>query len=307
MDPNPNFIERTIDNAELTKLLDKLGYYMDDCVNFGSHLVEWIAQSKTLSIHDAVLISNLRHFIEQIDACSVLIKKAISEPCHILLRASFESFLIGSYILQADQEQRGKAFQYFQFLEQIKLLDKLDNTTEVGKQHAAIIGKDDHIHSMPITPPGNAATIRSNIMARINSSTYASIHAEYTALKAAKPKTKLQWYMLFGGPASIENMADVNGNSGLYEEFYRHTSGFVHGTKIMSNAIDEHGLNQIRLPFNAQFICFFSLSLSFLLYRKYVESYRNDKLADYVNWYLSLRDGYLIVSRDDIIKFNRTQ
>jgi len=262
-----------------------------------------MGKSKTFGIHDAVLISNLRHFIEQIDACSVLIKKSISEPCHILLRASFESFLIGSYILQADQEQRGKAFHYFQFLEQIKLLDKLDNTTEMGKQHAAIIGKDDHIHSMPITSPSDAPTIKSNIMERINFSTYASIHAEYTAQKAAKPKTKMQWYMLFGGPTSIENMADVTGNSGLYEEFYRHTSGFVHGTKIMSKAIDEKGLNQIRLPFNAQFVCSFSLSLCFLMFRKYVESYCQDRMSDYINWYLSLRDGYLFVSRNDIIKF----
>ena len=280
-----------------------MGYFMDDCVNFGSHLVEWIAKSKTLNIYDGVLIANLRHFIEQIDACSVLIRKAVSEPCHILLRASFESFLIGSYILQTDQERRGKAFQYFQFLEQIKLLDKLDNTTEVGKQHAAVIGKDDHIRSMPITPPSNAATIRADIMARINTSTYASIHSEYASLKAAKPKMKLQWYMLFGGPSSIENMANVTGNAGLYEEFYRHTSGFVHGTKILANAIDEQGLNQIRLPFNAQFICSFSLSLSFLLYRKYVEYYCKDKLNDYVNWYLSQREWYMIVSKEEILKF----
>ena len=77
MDPNPDFIERTIENDELAKLLDRLGNYLDDCVNFGSNLVEWVAKSKTFEIHDAVLISNLRHFIEQIDACSVLIKKLL--------------------------------------------------------------------------------------------------------------------------------------------------------------------------------------------------------------------------------------
>jgi hypothetical protein len=303
LDPNPDFIERTIENDELAKLLDKLGNYLDDCVNFGSYLVEWIGKSKKLDIHDAVLISNLRHFIEQIDACSVLIKKAISEPCLILLRASLESFIIGSYLSQSDHEQRGRAFQYFQFLEQLKFLDKIDNTTEAGKQHAAIIGKDDHLRTMSISPPTNSPTIRSDIMARINSSTYASIHAEYARLKAATPKMKIQWYMLFGGPTSIENMANVTGNSGLYEVFYRHTSGFVHGTTILSNAIDEVGLNQIRLPFNAQFVCSFSLSLCFILFKKYIEFYCKDRMPDYLRWYLSLRDGYLFVSKNDIIKF----
>jgi hypothetical protein len=107
MQPNPNFIHRTIENDELAKLLDRLGNYLGDCVNFGSNLVEWISKSKTIDIQDAVLITNLRHFIEQIDACSELLKKAISEPCLILLRAALESFINGSYILKSDHEQRG--------------------------------------------------------------------------------------------------------------------------------------------------------------------------------------------------------
>lgn len=303
MEPNPNFIPRTIENDQLAKLLDRFGNSISDCVNFGSNLMDWIANSKTLDSHDAVIVANLRHFIEQVDAASELIKKSISEPCFILLRAAMESFLIGSYLLQSDHEQRGKAFYYFQFLDQIKLLDRLDSATDLGKQMSAILGRDDNLKSLTLSPPPDAATVRADILARINAPAYASIHAEYTRIKTANPKAKVQWHSLFGGPTSIETLANVTGNSGLYEIFYRHSSGFVHGTKILSKGLDKEGISQIRMPFNAQFICSFSMSMSFILFRKYLDHYCKDKTQEYLNWYMLIREDYVEYSKGELITF----
>lgn len=303
MGPNPDFISREIKNEPLAQLLNKLGNSLSECVNFGSNLVGRISHSKTLDIQDAVLATNLRHFIEQIDACSELLKLSISEPCLVLLRAALESFINGSYILQSDHENRGNSFMYFQFLEQIKILDKLDSETDAGKQMAAIIRKDAFLHGLTLSPPKDSANIKSNIIARMNSQSYATVHAEYTRLKSINPKSKLQWYSLFGRPTSIEGLANITGNSGVYEIFYRYASGFVHGNKIMTKALDAEGISGIRMPFNAQFICSFSLSLSFILFKKYVEHYCKDKLSDYLNWRISMRNIYLSVSNEELIKF----
>jgi Family of unknown function (DUF5677) len=302
MDPVEDFIPRNIQNESLAKLLDKFGESISQCVNFCSNLVVWITESKTLEPHDAVLVSNLRHFIEQIDACSELVKKSISEPCLILLRAAMESFLTGSYILQSNHEQRGMSFYYSQFLEQIKILDKMDSSTNAGMQFTAIIGRDDHLHSLTLTPPPDLAIVKTSILARMNSPSYSAIHTEYLRIKTASPRNKIPWYSLFGGPNSIEKLADVTGNSGIYEIFYRHASGFVHGTKILSKGIDSDGVSQIRMPFNAQFITSFSLSLSFILFRKYIEYYCPSKMPDYLTWYLTMRNDYIEYSGSELIK-----
>jgi hypothetical protein len=302
MVPNSNFISRNINNEPLEKLLNQFGNNLDECVNFASNLFSWISESKTRDVHDTVLVSNLRHFIENIDACSELLKKSISEPCLVLLRAELELFLSGSYILQKNHEQRGKSFTYFQFLKNLKILDKLDVRTEAGKQMATIISKDDYLKNLRYSPPADIANIKTTILNRINSPAYADIHTEYTRIKMANPKAKLHWYSLFGGPTSVETLANDTGNSGKYEIFYRHTSGFVHGTEILENSVDSEGINGIRFPYNAQFICSFSLSLCFIYFKKYIEYYCNNKLNDYLEWYMPLREFYLSLNQE-LIKF----
>jgi len=289
MEPNKNIISRTIDNKELANLLTKCGDSLSDCVNFGSNLLEWMVKSKQQpDNHDIVLGAILRHFLEQIDAYSELLKISISEPCLNLIRTLLEEFINASYILQTDYEQRGKAFLYFLFLENIKFIDKHGTGTKNEREPNVTIETDDSLNSIKFIQPSDAIVARAKVMESIQSPSYANIHAEYIKCKSLNKNNILKWYSLFGGPKSIKALADVTGNSGLYEYFYRYASEFVHSTKIISNGIYPQGIGRIRMPFHAQFVCSFSLTLSFIHFKKYIDYYCKEKLMEYSNFYASL-------------------
>lgn len=306
MKPVDDFIPRVLDNAELAAVLHEFGNHIESCVDFGSNLIKWITESKALDSHDIVLITNLRHFLEQIDACSELVKLSICEPCLVLLRAAFESLIHAAYILESDTEERGKTFLYFRFLEQIKFLDKLDASTSSGKQMLATIGKDEYLSSFQFNQPQDINAIKLDIATRINSPAYSSIDAEYKRIKQISPNKKLSWYSLFNGATSIEGLAEKTKKSGLYEIFYRHSSGFVHGNKIVYEGAGDNCIEQIRKPYNAQFVCAFSMSLSIMMFKSYVQYYCPNKNDEFLQWFLSVRAFYKMVGNGDIIKSGDT-
>lgn len=304
MNPNPNIVSREINNKQLAEILAKFSFAVADCVNFGSNLIEWISNVGPMEAHNIVLIANLRFFLEQIDACSELLNLGVSEPCLAVMRATFECFINSAYIFQANHAQRARSYLYFQLLEQKQIIDKMDVKTDAAKQAKATIEKDDYLKMLDLAPPENIDALRKQLDEMMNIQAYAETKKEYERFRAKNPKTKPAWYSLFDGPRSFEQLASKTGCAGLYEFFYRYLSGFVHGTRILSKAIHSKGVRQLRLPFSAQFVCNFSLSMSFLLFQKYIDYYCKDKMKEYHEWYLSLREIYLYVTEEEIIRFD---
>ncbi|HEV2292249.1 MAG TPA: hypothetical protein VGR35_00240 [Tepidisphaeraceae bacterium] len=63
--------------------------------------------------------------------------------------------------------------------------------------------------------------------------TFAEVEAEWQRMRTVKPRKKVWWYMLFGGPDTIEALAKLLDKHGWYEILYRIYSGGSHGSDAL--------------------------------------------------------------------------
>ena len=170
-------------------------------------------------LHHATAQVLTRHVCESLDGVSVLAAKGCAEPCKPLLRSSLEAMLGIQYILEADEERRGLAYQVAHAHRKIALYKRLDPNENAGKALAATLASD------PL-----AAGVIDDLPAHFNlqkmiANLEAPVDAEW--VRASKKKDA-HWYSLFGGPKSLRDLAIHIKHGGMYEFLYRHWSNNVH-------------------------------------------------------------------------------
>src|SRR6185312_6406865 len=110
MEPVEKFIDRGDLEEEYKVLLNELSGNVEECVNFGSHLVSWLFQIPNGNEVDLPIIMFLRNILDELDAISILIKYSSIESCNNLLRTVLENFFHLEYILEKDTYDRSMCF-----------------------------------------------------------------------------------------------------------------------------------------------------------------------------------------------------
>ena len=80
--------------------MSRFSALLDEIVNYGSHVSRWCLEKKKEGDENAVSILMFRNILELIHSISILIKTSCADPCNILLRSLFESFLNLNYLLK---------------------------------------------------------------------------------------------------------------------------------------------------------------------------------------------------------------
>ena len=228
------------EDDKLNKLLSMFSSRLSLLSNTGLAILDHLSQAETIKSEHIPIILSLRHTMELLEGISVLIRNQLADPALLLLRGMFESVVQTLFILAEDTENRGIAFLYFDLLNNIDLYEKLDPSSQKGKEFKAWMTKDVYLKSAKFDKPPDLDTSLSTLISQKTISEFSKVNAEYEKHKLNGKKVR-NWFSLFGGHQSIEQVAADVGLGGTYQIFYRHLSESVHGTGIVRGKIVAKG------------------------------------------------------------------
>jgi hypothetical protein len=300
--PADGFIPRGLD-PEVAAILAQFALGLEELVNFGSVLIGWDLEREDNSDEHLPALLFLRNFLEEIDAISIMVRHGAIDPCKNLTRTALENLFSLEYMLETDSTNRALAFLVWNTVTNNKLLRKADGKSEAYKDLLAKYRKDKLLkNTSPLQLPIADAMILTGERL-LGLPKFVSVKAEYD--QVAAKKSNPPWYMLFGGPSSMADLAGRVGLPAIYEVLYRGWSQSIHGNDMIQGKIaDADGLahiTQIRNPKEAQFITQHCFNLAILSFRTYVQQRLPEKQNEFNNWYLSIRDFNLKLSRPNLL------
>ncbi len=280
----------------LEKVCAKFERYVRDCIGYLKMAYDIVVETgtKDKSWHHATVIVLTRHVIEHMDGVSVLVSKGCAQPCQPLLRSVLEAMLGVFYILEADSERRGLAYQLAHAHKKIKVYQRLDPTTEQGKQRRRKIATDrfsgDILNKANHYSPFVYQKMIAELQGMFLLAHFQPIEDEWKRMKGANSwKKDPEWYALFGGPTNVDALATKVGWPTSYEFLYRYWSNEVHAASAME-AFGQMGgervIRPIRHPEELQQVVNFARQFSLELAKKLVEVYKPAKLADFQSGYI---------------------
>jgi len=238
------------------------------------------AAAPTGEEHHTPILLLVRHVIESLDGVAILVSKGGSHPCQPLLRSALEAVLGVLYILEKETKQRAFAYQVAHAHKKIKLYDRLDPTTQAGKELRNLLDGDLMEGFFNALPFLNYPKMIANLQAMLVKPDFQPIEVEWQRVKAVNKKRAPEWYSLFGGPKNVRELAIHLGMTGMYEFLYRFWSESVHAGMAME-AIGTKGgatvIRPIRHPEQLQSAVQHAVAFALLLAKRLVEVYAPTK------------------------------
>ena len=307
METSDPFIPRQIEDKELEKILNAFSWGLDKAVDFGSKVIKWDIETARGQDDNLPITLSLRHFIELIDGASILIKKASVDPAKLLLRGALETYFGLEYIFEKDTQQRCMSFLVWHAHKKLKTYNRLDTSTQQGKQLEQAIQKSESLSDFSIPTIPRLAEAIENLENLLRLPLYQQVEAEYQRLINQGEKNPA-WYRLFNGPNNVDELAKRLNQQAFYEFLYRDWSGPTHGTDILQGKIFRNERNtvdfvQIRYPKDAQSVTSWGLTLSIRMFQTFVNHRLPDKKDELKTWYLTIRELYQrVTSKEEIIR-----
>lgn len=122
--------------------LQSLSKIIDEAIDFGTNLLKWEADKKLEGDSNLVHLLFFRNILSTADGISILIKNSSIETSKPLFRVLMESVFSLEYILQEDSKNRALAYLVWDAHKTIKFIEKIDFSTETGKQLKSDFAKD---------------------------------------------------------------------------------------------------------------------------------------------------------------------
>lgn len=285
---------------EINTILKYFSDSIDEVVNYGTHLLKWIADSTGQGDYKLPTMMFFRSLLEKADSISILVRHSSIDPSKAILRSLFETHLSIAYLNEKYCEDRSMAFLVWNSKNIISANRAFIKGNQEFKELKSRIEKDSNyltIEDLENLP--SAKPIIDNQISLLNKPEYNRVEKEYERTK--KLINNPSWYSLFNGPRNIEQLAKDLNMSTFYPILYRPWSGSVHGTDIINgkivkseNSIETDGkvgadIIQLRLPTDAQQVSAYTLVFLFMTYNKLIEEIIPSKKQDYLSWYLLTR------------------
>jgi hypothetical protein len=285
-------------DENIQNILKRYSYYVEQVVNFGTHLLLWEGDDSQSEL--TILKLMLRYFLDMLDALSILIRAGSGEASKSLLRSAFELNMSMHFIYSKHTRERADAFLIVDKFDRLKELEKLNSESLPYKQTKAEFIKEGIIKDFD-------GKIDSQLIKRqiqtieeeLKNSDYRGIVNEYERVKLLKKKQKkIYWYELFEGVDSIESMAKSLNKHTFYEVLYRKWSKTVHGNEIIKNKIhtDSNGISDlvpIRLPVGLALIAKFACGFAINTFGNYVINSYPTRFEEYEKWEKEFTDNYV--------------
>src|SRR6267154_806701 len=108
--PIREILNREISESQLGVVLGQLASGLEEVANFGSILFKQFVDVESDKRHRIVFVMLLRHYLELLDAVSILVRQSSIDPSKLILRSMLENFFSLKYILERDTELRASSF-----------------------------------------------------------------------------------------------------------------------------------------------------------------------------------------------------
>lgn len=292
-DPVSSVLDRNryAEHPEVNKALEFLTASVDEAVNMGTHVEKWLfgEASKHAPIYDPPLLL-LRHFVEMVDACSILIRKGAARPTKANLRAALEAYLQLRYLTddEGNLEKRSRDYITCHLYRQLKRYRQVDPNTELGKQFRSRLGE-----KLPEDPTFGKETddlesSREGIRDYL-STEYSDSKEAYEEYREKHGSGTVKWYQLRDGPQSLVELARVIGEEWLYVAYYQSFSSSIHGSNVFQEFFQTDSgdlyLDPLRNPRGATTLTLVVVTLSCRTYRHVTEYFVPGKMPELESWY----------------------
>ena len=278
---------------------------LEEFVNFGTHIMAWDVNPKTNGEENIAPTMLFRHFLDLIDSVSILVGYGCGDTPKLLMRGALEVTLGIEYLFEKDTNDRAMAFLVVEILNEIKLLKKLNPKTSEGTQLQNILKKEG---LLPGFNPSEKYNLEDEVLSKekiFKLPQFQKEYQEYERLRKNKENNP-KWYRFYDGPKNVEALSLHLSQKTLYELLYRKWSGSVHGSDVYLGKLlhnNDGGVDIIQLRFikDVQEIVRYAMTLSLKVFKAFIDNRIPEKQKDWANWYMTVRDKYLLINQTNII------
>lgn len=297
--PVDDIIPRKLE-PEVEELMNKLNIIISKFVDFGSNILKWDTEVERPEAYNLPIIMSYRHFLELVDAISILVTHSSVDPCKPLLRSILETYFSLAYMLETNVANRGMSFLVWHIHKQIKAHMRNDSTSEMGKQLRRKLSSDKLTGNLILPDDPQSSAKIAALEATLQEPAYQQAEQEYQRLRLSNERNP-PWYRFYDGPKNIEEMANHLNLMALYDIVYRRWSGPTHGTDVIIrkasvSADGSADIFQLRYFGNVQEVAQWTLSLSLKMFKLYIDDRLPAKTDDYTAWYLTIREPFFRIS-----------
>lgn len=274
MKANKYLLNRKTDKEE-DKIYNKMGRFLDEIANFGSHLLDFCQEKKKFEENDAPIIATYTQILSMVDGISILMKKGTADAIKPILRSVLELKLKLEYMLQEEPKKGILAYQVEHVYGEIQKALRQDENTEEGKRFRKIFQGQ--------APPSVDSTDRiKQLESKLNEPTFREVNEEWCRTK------RPNWTKLFNGPGNVYELAKYLAQEYYYELVYRDMSSFMHGGITMSRfkkAEEGHAINpSVRVVETLPLLLVLTTNFSLDVYLSMLKKYNTDKIDDFNKW-----------------------
>jgi hypothetical protein len=257
------------------------------------------ATAKTGDENFGILFSAL-HVFEMLDGADILLREGAVAPAYPLLRSAFEGMLVVEFITENDTQRRGAAYVVEEIHRQLREKGSLDKDTDRGKQLLAEIAKDQHGLAIEFPPSSELKVQIESLEKALSRPHLKEAVDEYARLK--KLKKRSAFYSFWGGPASIQQLAQCLKRGAQYEILYRWWSRTAHGGDLPRQASIFENQTAVRVFRSADgigSIYSLAITLGLVTITKILLHYRAMEVSGgtFSQWYIdTVRPAYLALN-----------
>lgn len=291
-DPNPGILDRHLSVAAAQEAIDCASGVLQELVNWSTHLLIRAANSaRGDRDEDVAPLSLFRTSIELLDGIDSLIRACSPTPAIPVVRALFEVRLSLEYILEDSEKfrERSLSWSVFRAHQRLRTHAALDPSTDAGRKFQELQEQDAVARRISLPEPALVLESGRSLRSFLAHEHLTAIEAEYHARRKLR-----NWFQMFGGPASVRELAIHLKHGAEYEVLYRHWSRVAHGYEDLAFQLDDDGdVAFCRIREHGNLLSVACLSASFMLevVQDMIAKYRAGE--DYRSWYVrEIREGY---------------
>ena len=278
----------------LLPLLKSFGDFIDEIVNFGSHVLIWETKTARGGDENVAPVMLLRHFLDLIDSISILARQSCGDTSKVLIRSALEVTFSLEYLLEKNTNDRSMDFLLIDILNQIKTINKFNPTTKEGSDLYKVLNDEFSFRDLKLEERYNFKELISDKEGLLNLPQYSKSYAEYQRIWQKGVKNP-QWYSFYGGPKNFRELSIYLKQQSLYELLYRKWSGPTHGNDIYLGRMmskEKGGVNIVQLRYvkDLQEVIEYSVALSLKVFNVFIRKRIPERINEFQSWYMSIRD-----------------
>ncbi|MBO0323968.1 hypothetical protein J0X14_16790 [Muricauda sp. CAU 1633] len=284
-------VKEILSRNSQTVELQNLSIFIDNTVNFGTHLLKWEIEKNLAIKENAVCQTFFKNILENADGISILMKHSSIENTKLLFRVLVENILNLEYLLERDYKKRATSYIVCTIHKEINFFKKMNPKTDVGKEFRAKLHRNKVFENISL--PFSERTMQ-GLERNLKIPEFENAEKEYQ--KVSSIRKNPNWFSLYDGPKDVEQLARHLNQYYLYESFYRGYSENVHGTNILKNNLIEtrNGVrfgvmreNQFARSISLEVLCCLTFT-----YHNFVQKRIPEKNEIFEKWHIDFNKTY---------------